>query len=83
MANPVTIEAARIKDIPVWGTVQEGRVLPVAPPADGAGRALGPVPGHPEEPATTEAGWRALEAAVRGDACDAAKVFAGAIFGES
>jgi predicted amidohydrolase YtcJ len=81
--NPVTIEAARIKDIPVWGTVQEGRVLPVAPPADGAGRALGPVPGHPEEPATTEAGWRALEAAVRGDACDAAKVFAGAIFGES
>jgi len=81
--NPVTIEAARIKDIPVWGTVQEGRVLPVAPPADGAGRALGPVPGHPEQPATTEAGWRALEAAVRGDACDAAKVFAGAIFGES
>jgi len=28
--NPVTCEADAIKDIPVWGTVHEGRVLPVA-----------------------------------------------------
>jgi predicted amidohydrolase YtcJ len=28
-ANPLTIDAVRIKDIPVWGTVREGRVLPV------------------------------------------------------
>ena len=28
--NPLTVDAARIKDIPVWGTVHEGRVLPVA-----------------------------------------------------
>lgn len=27
--NPVTSEALKIKDIQVWGTVQEGRVLPV------------------------------------------------------
>lgn len=27
--NPLTVDAARIKDIPVWGTVHEGRVLPV------------------------------------------------------
>jgi hypothetical protein len=27
--NPVTCDAAGIKDIPVWGTVHEGRVLPV------------------------------------------------------
>lgn len=27
--NPLTADAARIKDIPVWGTVHEGRVLPV------------------------------------------------------
>ena len=30
--NPVTCDAARIKDIPVWGTVHEGRVLPVKRP---------------------------------------------------
>lgn len=27
--NPLTVDAAAIKDIPVWGTVHEGRVLPV------------------------------------------------------
>lgn len=27
--NPLTVEASAIKDIPVWGTVHEGRVLPV------------------------------------------------------
>ena len=31
--NPVTIDPMRIKDIKVWGTVHEGRVLPVATPA--------------------------------------------------
>ncbi len=29
--NPVTIDPLKIKDIAVWGTVQEGRVLPVRP----------------------------------------------------
>jgi hypothetical protein len=27
--NPVTVDPMKIKDIQVWGTVQEGRVLPV------------------------------------------------------
>ncbi|HQR11313.1 MAG TPA: amidohydrolase family protein, partial [Casimicrobiaceae bacterium] len=27
--NPITIDPMKIKDIKVWGTVQEGRVLPV------------------------------------------------------
>lgn len=27
--NPLTVDAAKIKDIHVWGTVQEGRVLPI------------------------------------------------------
>ncbi len=40
--NPLTIDAARIKDIPVWGTVHEGRKLVVKPHAKHA--ALGPVP---------------------------------------
>jgi len=40
--NPVTIDPVKIKDIPVWGTVQEGRVLPVK--RVGAAQAsLGPV----------------------------------------
>lgn len=27
--KPLTVDPAKVKDIPVWGTVQEGRVLPV------------------------------------------------------
>lgn len=27
--SPLTVDADKIKDIPVWGTVHEGRVLPV------------------------------------------------------
>jgi hypothetical protein len=33
--NPVTIDPMKIKDIAVWGTVQEGRVLPVTRGASG------------------------------------------------
>ena len=28
--NPLTVDPAKLKDIAVWGTVQEGRVLPVS-----------------------------------------------------
>jgi len=31
--NPVTIDPMKIKDIAIWGTVHEGRVLPVKPVA--------------------------------------------------
>ena len=31
-ANPLRVDPVRIRDIPVWGTVQEGRVLPVRRP---------------------------------------------------
>jgi hypothetical protein len=27
--SPLTVDPAKIKDVPVWGTVHEGRVLPV------------------------------------------------------
>jgi len=40
--NPVTGDPAKIKDIAVWGTVHEGRVLPVAR-TGAAPAALGPV----------------------------------------
>ncbi|MAL95689.1 MAG: amidohydrolase [Haliea sp.] len=39
--NPVTVDASRIKDIEVWGTLQEGRKLPV-PGYSGGQAALGP-----------------------------------------
>ncbi|MFG0381014.1 amidohydrolase [Pseudomonas sp. zbq_18] len=41
--NPVTIEASKIKDIAVWGTVHEGRKLP-AEAISTAHAALGPIP---------------------------------------
>jgi predicted amidohydrolase YtcJ len=40
--NPLTVPAARIKDIKVWGTVHEGRILPVQHPETGK-VAIGPV----------------------------------------
>ena len=36
--NPVTCDPMKIKDIAVWGTVQEGRVLPINRPTAAAGR---------------------------------------------
>lgn len=41
--NPVTCKASKIKDISVWGTVHEGRILPVKY-QEKADAALGPVP---------------------------------------
>ncbi len=35
-ANPLTVPAATIKDVKVWGTVHEGRIFPVAPATPGA-----------------------------------------------
>jgi predicted amidohydrolase YtcJ len=45
--NPVTVDPMTIKDITVWGTVQEGRVLPVARAGvgDSGATGLGPMSG--------------------------------------
>ena len=51
--NPVTVEPMKIKDIRVWGTVNEGRVLPVKR--------------GPERQAATDAGARQITAASDGD----------------
>ncbi len=55
--NPMTVDPMKIKDIRVWGTVHEGRVLPVrrASAAQAAARsaevrAFAPVPGLAAEP---------------------------------
>jgi hypothetical protein len=47
-ASPLKVDPVRIKDIPVWGTVQEGRVLPVrrSPGSSGISK-LGPVLDQP------------------------------------
>jgi predicted amidohydrolase YtcJ len=42
--NPVTVDPMAIKDITVWGTVQEGRVLPAPGTVDGDSGATGPGP---------------------------------------
>jgi predicted amidohydrolase YtcJ len=34
--NPLSVDAARIREIPVWGTVMEGRVLPASQPQEKA-----------------------------------------------
>jgi hypothetical protein len=57
--NPVTSDPMRIKDIAVWGTVHEGRVLPVsrggsartgmAPVDGGAGDGQAPLAGSPSD----------------------------------
>lgn len=58
--NPVTVDPMRIKDIEVWGTVQEGRLLPVAKPA---------APGTGQRPAGADSSSRADDkVAVRDDA---------------
>jgi predicted amidohydrolase YtcJ len=41
--NPVTCDPKKIKDIAVWGTIHEGRVLPVTQFAGNTQTALGPV----------------------------------------
>jgi predicted amidohydrolase YtcJ len=46
--NPVTVDPMMIKDIKIWGTVQEGRVLPVNYEGSTA-RAATPASGAPGE----------------------------------
>ena len=79
--NPLTVPAAEIKDIEVWGTVHEGRKLPVQRQntSDGA-LGLGPVP----HDATYEAMDLHLlahegEGHAHGDICIINKVFAAAM----
>ena len=80
-ANPLKVDPVRIKDIPVWGTVQEGRVLPVH---RATGRSpvsvLGPVLDQPTLAAVNRA-----EASVawhdHGDACTLAQWLAKAAAG--
>jgi predicted amidohydrolase YtcJ len=72
-ASPLKVDPVKIKDIAVWGTVQEGRVLPVhRVPAHRAASVLGPVLDQPTLAAVNRA-----EASVagheHGDSCTIAQ----------
>jgi len=70
----------KIKDIAVWGTVSEGRVLPVKKAAAaGAKAALGPVLDAPALAAAIEADRHDHEHGRHSDACTAARGLASAI----
>lgn len=78
--NPLTVDPAKIKDIAVWGTVSEGRVLPVKrAAAAGPTAALGPVPDAPALAAAIEADRHDHENGAHGDACTAARGLASAV----
>jgi hypothetical protein len=78
--NPLTVDPVRIKDIAVWGTVSEGRVLPVKrAAAAGPKAALGPVVDAPALVAAIEADRHDHAHGQHGDACTAARHLAIAV----
>jgi hypothetical protein len=78
--NPVTSDPMKIKDIAVWGTVQEGRVLPVKPAAGSkAQTAFGPVLDAPSIAASVEADRHDTGHGGHGDSCSLARRLAAVI----
>jgi len=77
--NPVTIDPVKLKDIRVWGTVQEGRVLPVKPALGGGSATLGPAIGGPAFAAAAEADRH--DHGPDGDSCTLARHLATLITG--
>jgi len=77
--NPLSVDPAKIKDIAVWGTVSEGRVLPVKKAPAGSRAALGPVPDGPALAASIEADRHDHGHGGHGDACTAARRLALAV----
>jgi len=80
--NPVTCDPVKIKDISVWGTVHEGRVLPVA--RTGSAQAtLGPVMDERAVAASIAAAHDAHEGHdhATGDICTTARMLAEVVAG--
>lgn len=75
-SSPLKVDPVRIKDIAVWGTVQEGRILPVrhAPGNSGISR-LGPVLDQPTLAAVNRAN-ASVAGHDHGDSCTLAKQLA-------
>jgi len=78
--NPLTADPVKIKDIAVWGTVSEGRVLPVKrATATGPNAVLGPVLDAPALAASIEADRHDHEHGQHDDACTVARGLAAAL----
>jgi predicted amidohydrolase YtcJ len=79
--NPVTIDAIKIKDIKVWGTVHEGRVLPVKRAAGAKEISVfGPMLDEPTLAATRKADRDDHARGLHSDACLVAQYLAAAIY---
>jgi predicted amidohydrolase YtcJ len=75
-ASPLKVDPVRIKDIAVWGTVQEGRVLPVRQaPGNSVTSRLGPVLDQPTLAAVNRAN-ASVTGHDHGDSCTLAKQLA-------
>jgi predicted amidohydrolase YtcJ len=78
--NPLTVEPLKIKDIVIWGTVHEGRILPVKRTASsGQTSVLGPMLDEEALAASDEADRSDHEAGRHGDTCLAARSLTRAI----
>jgi predicted amidohydrolase YtcJ len=79
--NPVTIDAIKIKDIKVWGTIHEGRVLPVKQMAGAKGTSgFGPVLDEPTLAATRKADCDDHARGMHSDICLMAQYLAAAVY---
>jgi predicted amidohydrolase YtcJ len=81
-ANPLTVEPMRIKDIQVWGTVQEGRLLPVFHGPSPSAAALGPRLDAPALAAMLRLPGAVHALGEGGDPCTMARALAVAIYGK-
>ena len=82
--NPLTVDPLKIKDIPIWGTVQEGRVLPVKTAVGTgsgteSGAVLGPVLDAPTLAARIELDRHDTAKGGHADACEASRALSRAM----
>jgi hypothetical protein len=78
--NPLTVDPLTIKDIPIWGTVQEGRVLPVQTAVGTeSGAVLGPVLDAPTLAARIEQDRHDAAQGAHADACEASRALSQAM----
>jgi len=79
--NPVTIDAIKIKDIKIWGTIHEGRIQPVKRSAGAKETSgFGPVLDEPTLAATVKADSDDHTRGMHSDACLVAQYLAAAIY---
>ena len=80
--NPLTVDPVKIKDIAVWGTVHEGRILPVKKAADATGKisVLGPVLDEPTLAAVNEADRHNHDEGDHSDICMVSQALEAAVY---